>query len=725
MKTILLITLLSTSFLQAQKVFIEGDVINKDTQSPLIGAILFWEGTDNGSITNEKGYFKITTDSSSRVLVVSYVGYQTQKLLITQEKQIIISLAAKNEVDIIEIKINKPTTRIDFYKTINLEEISEKGLAKAACCNLSESFETNPTVDASFSDAVTGTKQIQLLGLAGPYALMTTGNIPTIKGNSAVTGLDFIPGQWLSSIQLIKGTGSVVNGNQSIAGQINAEYKDFENNEKLFVNLFRNSATRTELNVIKGLPITKSIHSALFLQADNTYSAIDNNKDGFMDNHLGPKIVAMNTWAYKSDSSNWQLKAGLKVDYSDKEAGQLPEVKNRYLFKNNQKKVEVWAKIGFVSEKKGRSTGLQVLGYSDDKDLVFGNSTLTANENHVFANWIYSDIIYSSFHTIKTGLNYAYKDMFNSFSTLHYGWENHLIGAFFEYVYKPSKNFSLISGVRYDYNSNWKNVTTPRLHGRWEITTKDVLRFSGGLGTKEPNPFMENIGVFASSRNLILDSSFVQEQAWNYGINYTRKFTIKNTPVSFSTDFYRTDFIHKQLVNFDISSKEIWFYNIQNGSYSNSFMAQLITQPYKNMELNIAYRNYNLQTKFNTNSFQQNPLTPVNRIFVNTNIEILKNWDWDFTVSWNGESRIPNTAQNEVEWQLKSSSDPFLVANSQIKFEPRNTWSFYLGSENLFNYQQPNPILDAKNPFQENFDASLIWGPIFGRRVYGGFKLQF
>jgi hypothetical protein len=239
MKIILLIAVLTTSFLQAQKVFIEGEVIDRKTQSPLIGAILFWEGTDNGSITNEKGYFKMTTDSSSRILVVSYVGYQTQKLLITQEKQIIIALDSKNEVDIIEIKINKPTTRIDFYNTIKYEEISEKGLAKAACCNLSESFETNPTVDASFSDAVTGTKQIQLLGLAGPYALMTTGNIPTIKGNSAVTGLDFIPGQWFSSVQLIKGTGSVVNGNQSIAGQINAEYKDFENNEKLFLKCFR------------------------------------------------------------------------------------------------------------------------------------------------------------------------------------------------------------------------------------------------------------------------------------------------------------------------------------------------------------------------------------------------------------------------------------------------------------------------------------------------------
>jgi outer membrane receptor protein involved in Fe transport len=154
-------------------------------------------------------------------------------------------------------------------------------------------------------------------------------------------------------------------------------------------------------------------------------------------------------------------------------------------------------------------------------------------------------------------------------------------------------------------------------------------------------------------------------------------------------------------------------------------MAQLITQPYKNIEINIAYRNYNLQTKFNSNSFQRNPLTPVNRIFVNTNIEILKHWDWDFTVSWSGKSRIPNTAQNEVEWQLKSSSDPFLVANSQLKFEPNDTWNFYLGGENLFNYQQSNPILGAENPFQENFDASLIWGPIFGRRIYGGFKLQF
>ena len=232
-----------------------------------------------------------------------------------------IVLESSVKISQVEVKGKVNTTQVSTLDPINIQTILTGELEKAACCNLSESFETNPTVDVSFTDAITGTKQIQLLGLAGPYSLISTGNIPTITGNSALTGLEFIPGQWLESIQLVKGTGSVVNGYNSIAGQINTEYKSLNNEEKIFLNVYGNSAAKVELNAITNFKVTKAVNSGLFVQADAGSIAMDNNNDEFMDNQVGEKIVLMNIWESQSDSSNWTFKGSVKFDYLDKESG--------------------------------------------------------------------------------------------------------------------------------------------------------------------------------------------------------------------------------------------------------------------------------------------------------------------------------------------------------------------------------------------------------------------
>jgi len=726
MRLLLVIFVLIANMLQAQTLLLSGEILNVKSGEPLVGAIVYWEGTNDAVITDLSGAFNIIKDTVVNILVIDYTGFTTRKFEITNESQIIVNLEEdnNNSIDVVKIKIEKPSTSINMHTTIKVEELSQKELGKAACCNLSESFETNPTVDVSFTDAITGTKQIQLLGLAGPYSLISTGNIPTITGNSALTGLEFIPGQWLESIQLVKGTGSVVNGYNSIAGQINTEYKSLNNEEKIFLNVYGNSAAKVELNAITNFKVTKAVNSGLFVQADAGSIAMDNNNDEFMDNQVGEKIVLMNIWESQSDSSNWTFKGSVKFDYLDKESGQMPNIPSRYLFSNKQQKAEAWTKLGYVFNSPGRSTGLQLHTFSDKKDFAFGNSTLSAVEQKFYANWIYADIISNSNHTIKTGFNYVYNSIHNSFNALNYGWDENTIGAFAEYTFKPSNKFSLVTGGRIDYSTVWNLILTPRAHVRWEISENNVVRFSGGLGTKNPNPFLENLGVFASSRNIILDANLQQEKAWNYGLNYTKKFKMKEKPYSVSFDFYRTDFLNKLITNLDNNSHEVNFYNIKNASYANSFMSQFKAEPTKYLNTTVAYRYYDVQTKFNGTNFQKNPLTPSHRAFINADVKLHKKWNWDLTVNWNGKSRLPSLNEHPNNLQVGALSDAYWLANSQLKFKPNKKWEFYIGAENLFNYQQPNAIIDSSNPFSENFDASLVWGPVFGRKVYGGLKLK-
>lgn len=718
MKNLILTLLLTPVFVFGSDNHIKGFVVDSESKAPLIGALLYWDGTEEATITNEKGHFEIDKSDSSNVLIIDYTGYQTKKIMITDQHELVISLTHGIDISTVDIIVEKPASSISIYNSLKIETLGKKELAKAACCNLSESFETNPTVDVSFTDAVTGTKQIQLLGLAGPYSLISNGNIPALTGNSSVLGMEFIPGQWLNSIQLIKGTGSVVNGYSSIAGQINTEYTAPDSEEKLFLNLYGNSGTRLEFNATSRIKINKNLFSRVFIQADNGLEEIDNNKDGFMDNQLGPKVVAMNTWSYNSDSSNWKSQSGVKFDFTDKTSGQTSRTSPKYEVRNQQKKLEAWSKNGYIfKDKPGRSTGLQTHFFVDEKDFDFGNNTLTANETKLYANWIYADIMKSTIHSFKTGVTYSYNTIDNSYNTLSYGWNENVIGSFFEYTYKPSETFSLVSGIRVDQSSVWQTILTPRIHGRWEFSKNHVFRFSGGRGTKNPNPYLENIGTFVSSRNIILPSKLQQESGWNYGLNYTRKFNVFSRSSTLSFDLYRTDFETKLVTDLDKNANEVNYYFVKNGSYANSFMAQLKLEPIKKLQLNIAYRYYDVKTKQETTGYISNQLLPNHRAFVNGEYQISNKWFFDATWNWNGKSRIPAN-------QLSTSkqSDHFSTLNAQIRFKPNKTWDYYIGGENLLNYQQDSPIINSVAPFSAGFDASLIWAPVFGTKLYFGIK---
>jgi len=256
----LLFAILQFNFLQAQHegehehdaVHLEGRILEKQTDGsevPLVGANVYWVNGDDIVGTDGSGEFHIDKVDFTNQLVISHVAFTNDTIAISQDGFLILVMESEVELGTIEVVSRKRSTSISYLSPIKTEVIGKKELAKAACCNLSESFETSPTVDVSFTDAVTGTRQIQLLGLAGPYTQITRENIPDVRGLSALYGLSHSPGTWVESIQLNKGTGSVVNGYESIAGQINVELEKPEESDKLFINLFGNIQGRGEANV--------------------------------------------------------------------------------------------------------------------------------------------------------------------------------------------------------------------------------------------------------------------------------------------------------------------------------------------------------------------------------------------------------------------------------------------------------------------------------------------
>ena len=722
----LVVFFLISNLVEAQNQLVGYVVDHK--QKPIIGALVKFEYAQTAFYTDYRGYFELNRDTFS-ILKVSALGYQTQLYKITTEAEIVIELPVQSEVlNEITIEIKKPSTNISLLNTIKTETLGREEFKKAACCNLSESFETNATVDVSFADAVTGTKQIQILGLSGVYALISSENMPVFTGNNSVVGLDLVPGQWLESVQLVKGPGSVINGYQSVSGQINTEYKSPWDKTQTFLNYYYDNERRHEINVIHNFQKDSALAVGVFVQADKGVILMDMNGNGFADNLIGDKLVAMTVWeSFQKKDSKWFNKGGIKYVFLDKEGGQMRYVEDPYIIAKKNNRLELWNKLAyFINPDKSKSIGLQTHFVTQNHQFIFGQNLLKAKESRIFNNLMFQYTSKNTLHQWNSGISNSVQFLDNQFNVLGYNWLDINTGVFSEYTYTPNEKLSLVAGLRYDYSTLWKHLVTPRVHLKYSVFPRGVLRISAGTGAKTVNPFMENLGVFASNRTIVMDNQIAnsREIGVSYGINYTQKWDVDYRPLTVSVDFYRTIFLNKMIVDMDFSPQSIHFYTANNAAFANSFMVQVDWEVIKFLNFKTAYRYYDVQNQYQSIGWANAIFTPQHRYFVNLDYEIIKNVYLDGTFNWMGKTRLPFSGTNPLEYQWNSDSESFFTIHSQIRYARSTSWDFYLGVNNLLNYQQKNPIISANNPNTPFFDASIVWAPVFGRMIYFGIKWE-
>lgn len=705
--------------------------------APLIGVNIHWLGTTTATTTDSNGVFSLVCLHETKQLVVSYVGYKPDTIQIKNHEYVTIVLKNANTLKDVVITYKKKTTEISFIDPIQTLQITEKELFKAACCNLSESFETTPSVDVSFTDALTGTRQIQMLGLAGSYTLVSQENVPNVRGLAANQGLSFIPGTWISSIQLIKGTGSVVNGFEGIAGQINTELKRPDEEERLYLNAYANQEGRFEVNTNFANKVNVKWRTATLLHANTRPFEVDNNNDDFLDFPKSYAATALNRWRF-DNYRGFETEFGLKFLRSDQTGGaksfttDLPrDTANGYGVGIDTWRVEAFAKGGYVfPQKRFKSIGVQLFGVWHKQDSYFGLRDYDGTQYSFYSNVIYQSIIGNSDNKFKTGASYQY-DRFEEYLDTTVFQRNEMVpGAFFEYTFTHLDRVTLVAGVRADYNNLYGVFFTPRLHARFAVTEKTVVRITVGRGQRTANIIAENMGLLASARTFSIINKNDEagfrldpEVAWNYGINLTQEFRLGKRGGTFSADFYRTDFQQQVVVDVDHSPQEVLFYNLNGKSYSHSLQGQIDYELLKNLDVRLSYRWYDVRTDF-TKGLLEKPLIAAHRAFMNLAYQAGKTWKFDFTVQWQSKKRIPFTDGNPEKYQLDAYSPDFFLLNAQVTKIFKKGVELYVGMENIANFRQPNPILASDDAFGSYFDSSMIWGPIFGRTTYAGFRFK-
>jgi len=631
--------------------------------------------------------------------------------------------------------------------TTNTTLVTSKELLKAACCNLAESFETNPSIDVNYSDALTGTKQIKMLGLTSPYLMIAEENIPSVRGASQAYGMSFTPGTWVESIQITKGAGSVVNGYESISGQINTELIKPINNIPFFLNTYGSTDSRFELNTHFNTTISDKWSSGLFVHGNTRIAKNDMNNDGFLDNPLAKQINILNRYQYYNADKGWVSFINFRYMNDKKQTGELDfdpnrdkETTNFWGSEINTERFDVSSKIGYVfKDMPYQSIGFQNAFDSHNQESYFGLNFYNIKQSSFYSNLIFNSIINNTMNKFSAGLNFTYDKYQEFVNVSDYSRIDNSIGAFFEYTFDNASNFSFIAGGRIDNHNRLGTFITPRLHLRYNPWEKGVLRASVGRGKRSANIFAENQPLFASSRSFdILDTNgkiygLDPEIAWNYGLSFSQGLSLFGKKADIGFDFYKTNFKNQVVVDLYtapaiLGTHQVLFYNLNGKSYANSLQVDFNLEIIKHFDLRTAYKYYDIQTDYISGQSER-PLQARHRFFGNLGFETHikekgKQWKFDFTYNWMGEQKLPETASNPEIDRLPVYSPSYSLMNAQITRTFSSTFEMYIGGENIGNYKQEKAILGSENPFGSTFDASIVYAPVFGQMYYAGLRFK-
>ena len=706
---------------------------------PLTGASVFWQNTNIGTVTDEEGAFRLERTSETDLLIISYIGFKTDTIKV--QTPLIRHQMIQNrndELDEVTLTQRRKTSQKSYVETQNILKVSSEELLKAACCNLSESFETNPAIDVNFADALTGTKQIKMLGLSSPYLLISEENIPMVRGASQAYGLTFTPGTWVESIQISKGAGSVTNGFESIAGQINTELKKPLTDIPFFLNLFGSINGRYEMNTHFNHKMNKNWSTGLYLHGNKRTQKFDNNNDSFLDLPVSEQINLMNRWQYTDMEKGWVSFLSWRYMKDEKQLGALsfdPQkdrgMNNRWGSEIKTKRWDALFKLGYVfPETPYQSFGFQSAYSSHDQDSYYGFRSYDINHDSFYTNLVFNSIIGNTLKKFKVGLNYSFDDYVELVNGDTYNRTDQNVGSFFEFSHDNYDNFSLIAGVRLDLHNNLGTFFTPRLHLRYVPLEKFVIRLSAGSGRKAANIFAENQSLFASNREIKIQSSLGNfyrlnpEKAWNYGLGLSKSFYIRDPhQITLSVDYYTTQFTDQVVVDFE-KPREVSFYNLEGKSAAKSFQIELDYYYRDYLNIKAAYKNYDVLMDYKSGLLQK-PLLAKNRFFANLGWEskptsVGSQWRYDLTYHYVGAQRL---VHNLID-RSRGYSPNYSLWNTQLTYVFSKKFEIYLGGENIGNYRQQSPIIGVGDPFGADFDAGQVYAPVFGGMVYTGLRFK-
>lgn len=637
-----------------------------------------------------------------------------------------------------EVVVKAPRGVRKMSGPINGEVITATELRRAACCNLGESFTTNPSVDVNYTDAATGARQIRLLGLSGTYVQMLTENIPNFRGAAAPYGLGYVPGSWMQSIQVSKGASSVKNGYESITGQINIEMKKPQTDPSVSANMYYDSMNKLEANVDGNLHFGQSWSAGLLTHFENAFSSHDGNDDGFIDLPRVRQFSLMPRMAYLGSSYVFQAaikyldekrRSGQDAHHSTQHTGQPP-----YRIDIDTRRWEAMTKNAFMFDRENDGNiALIVSASSHNQDAAYGLRICNIDQSEVYASLMF-ERKWNGIHSLSTGISTSYDRYRYNYrptpdATLQPQSQldrESVTGAYGQYTFNLDERLIAMAGFRYDWSDRYGSMVTPRMHLRYNPVTELSIHASAGRGYRSPHPLAEYSYMLASSRQLNISPELRHEAAWNFGAGASWTSHPGGHNLNLSAEYYYTTFTNQLMLNLDRDPHSASVYSSDGRSFSHSLQVEASFDPISDLTITAAWRLTDVKAEYFGDGLQQKPLTSRHKgLFTISYQPMMGLWQFDISCAINGGGRMPSPymiQDGNMSWNPRYKA--FVQLNAQITRNFRH-WAIYIGGENLTNFRQPSPIIGADNPWGTDFDATMIYGPLQGAMVYVGFRYNF
>lgn len=614
---------------------------------------------------------------------------------------------------------------------INTEFISRKELLRAACCNLGESFTTNPSVDVNYADAATGVQQVRLLGLSGTYVQLMTENIPNYRGLAAPFALGYIPGPWMQSIQVSKGASSVKNGYESITGQINVEMKKPQENPFADANVYYNTKGKVEANMGANINLTPHLSTALLGHYEIQDKGHDDNGDGFADMPKVRQGTLQSRWAWMGEQYIFQASVrGLKEHREGGQIGHHSATQHPYVIDMTNERYEAFVKNAYIFDpEKSANIALILSGSLHHENAEYGMKNYHAHQRNGYASLMYESD-WGEHHSISTGISlnhdrYDQRYMLTQNDAEQKGRdEENTPGIYAQYTFKMGEKLIVMGGLRWDHSSIYGGFLTPRIHLKYAPGNIFTLRGSVGKGWRTNHVLAENNYLLASGRQIIINPKLDQEEAWNYGMSTTLNIPLGEKKLEIGAEYYYTHFLHQMLVDMDANPHAIYFTNLDGKSYSHTFQLEATYPLFEGLTLTATYRRTDVKSTY-SGQLREKPLTNKYKGLLTASYQPgLGKWQFDITMQLNGGGRMPDPYTRDdgkPSWDSRYKGYEQLSAQVTRFFR---YWSIYVGGENLTNFRQKNPIIGADQPWSNNFDSTMVWGPVHGAIYYFGIRLN-
>ena len=626
-----------------------------------------------------------------------------------------------NEVKVVARKAG--TSRL--AGAVNGIAVNKDELFKAACCNLGESFTTNPSVDVAYNDATTGARQIKLLGLSGTYVQMLTENLPNFRGAAIPYALGYVPGPWMKGILVSKGSASVKNGYESITGQINVDYLQPEDEQQVEVNLFGDTKSRIEANADANVHLSDKWATEILLHHENILKNHDDNGDGFYDMPGREQYNVQNRWVYKGDKYIFHGGLGalkeIRTSGQDAEHVHSDEI---YRIKLHTNRYEGYMKHAFIlNHEHGTNIAFMSSASMHQLDALYGNKFYDLNEKNLYGSLMF-ETNFSTQHNLSLGLSFNHDYLGQNLGKNE---KETTPGAYAQYTYTLGTKLTAMAGVRFDHSSLYGNFFTPRFHVKYSPIDAISIRLSAGKGYRTVFALAEYNYLLSSGRNLNISKDLKQEEAWNYGLSTAFYIPMFGKTLKLNAEYYYTDFKNQAVVDYESDKDLIAIYNLMGKSYSHTFQIDASYPLLKGLEITAAYRLNDVKCTYDYGkSLMEKPLTSKYKALFTASYKTpLGLWQFDATVQLNGGGRNPEPyqlADGSQSWSPRFHS--FEQVSAQVTRWFRH-WSIYVGGENLTGFKQKTPIYGASNPWGRDFEPTLVWGPVEGRMFYAGVRVHF